>query len=381
MFRRGWQELRRGEFWRGDLWQSWGLIVLSGLLVLNCGFSAYPAESLLQLVNYLPFFAAYQVLTRLLGRDDLSRQLAVDGVLAALPINLIAVIEFGIKIWRRAAPHLTNTLQVAGWPSSEEPNRAESIFSHPNFLASYMVIILGLGLGLVVGMNRQSFTPKPWLQVGIIAAIVLSFAGIFCSGSRNALAVAILQVLLAASLLRLNRWLRLAGLLSLVGLGVIVASFGLGGRPISLEVFGRDPRFGLWQIAVGLIQERPWLGWGLGSFKFLYPSRLIDPGYPYIAHPHNFGLMMATEVGLPTMLLFFAVIGAMCYSGVKAYQAITWRSPEKSVLLACLLACLGSFAYALFDTTLFDVRINLLNWTVLAVLTGLGLPQPPQQRE
>jgi O-antigen ligase len=244
-----------------------------------------------------------------------------------------------------------------------------------------MVIILGLGLGLVVGMNRQSFTPKPWLQAGIIAATLMSFVGIFCSGSRNALAVAILQVLLAASLLRLNRWLRLAGLLSLVGLGVVVASFGLGGRRISLEVFGRDPRFGLWQIAVGLIQERPWLGWGLGSFKFLYPSRLIDPDYPYIAHPHNFGLMMATEAGLPTMLVFFAVIGAICYWGVSAYRASHWHLPEKTVLLACLLACLGSFTYALFDTTLFDMRINLLNWTVLAVMTGVGLPHHSQQRE
>jgi O-antigen ligase len=263
-----------------------------------------------------------------------------------------------------------------------------AIFNHPNFLASYMVVIFGLGLGLTLGYRQMQAALPSQLYFGwarldsrwVYLSTGSCFLGIFCAGSRNALAVAIGQLLVAIWLWRAPRWLSWLVWGGLGALAVLIVGFGVGGRRVTLEVFSQDPRFGLWQIAAQLISEHPWWGWGLGSFKLLYPARLLDPGYPTIAHPHNFWLMLASEAGLPAMLLLTGMVGYITYRAVRLWRRLDRQNlnpnplsptaPLRPLLLTLLLAWGGNTAYALFDTTLFDARINLINWTMLAGLQG-----------
>jgi hypothetical protein len=359
------QICRQGQSW------VWGLI--AGLLVTSSLGATDRGESWLQLVNYLPFVGYYLVLTHGLSRSSQSEpiltRISQDLLWASLPINGIALLEFGLKVARKVQPALAGQFQLWGWPSDAEPNRAVAMFNHPNFLASYMVLIFGLGLGWTITAQAAAIPQgqRRWIYLGTI----LSFVGIFCTGSRNALAVAVIQLLVALGLWQGKPWLRWLVLAGLTLVGTVVMGFGVGGRRLTLEVFRQDPRFGLWQIALDLIAQKPWLGWGLGSFKVLYPERLLDPGYPSIAHPHNFWLMLATEAGLPVMIMLTTMTGYITYRAVKLL-AQKQLKPYPDVLLAYLLAWGGNTCYALFDVTLFDARINLVNWTVLAGLSWLA---------
>ncbi|MEM8810961.1 MAG: O-antigen ligase family protein, partial [Cyanobacteria bacterium P01_G01_bin.38] len=146
---------------------------------------------------------------------------------------------------------------------------------------------------------------------------------------------------------------------------------GAGGRTFNLALMTEDPRLGVWQIALSLIQHRPWLGWGLGGFSALYVPMSVPP-YEHIFHAHNLWLYLASEVGLPLMVVFNIVIGRIYIHGVKTAWLGNLPKSQKSILLTYLLAFGGCLAFGLFDVTLFDARINMLSWLLLAGISLLA---------
>ncbi len=357
-------------------------LAISLVMMLGWFFAYDKPEALLQLANYLPFFGLFIALRWLLTSPRQLEQIAADLVLTAIPLNLIGIVEFTLKVLRKLPLTLPDGFQwqLFGWPGPEEPNRVVSLFIHPNFFAGYLILIFGLGLGLVLKISQPPLFQRPGLPPAPIAAptwimrhqwliyvgTYLNLAGLFCAGSRNAIAAALLQLLIFSLLLKGRRTLRLIFLGGMLAIGAGVAIYGFGGRQANLQSFTSDPRVGVWQIALDLIRQRPWLGWGMGSFKFLYPPRLIDPTYPDIAHPHNFWLLMAAESGIPVMLALTAAIGYFYYRGVRVAISHRLEAAEQAILLGYLLAFGGSIAFSLFDVTLFDARINVLNWLTLA---------------
>ncbi|MBD2000660.1 O-antigen ligase family protein [Leptolyngbya sp. FACHB-541] len=254
------------------------------------------------------------------------------------------------------------------------------MFEHPNALASYLVLILGLGLGLILlqsvqqrgvadrSRKLQRLYPPGWL---VYAAVYLNLLGIFSSGSRNGMLIAISQLVVFSLFVKTNRTVLISGLLSLLAVVVAAALVGIGGRAVSLEGLTDDPRVGVWQIALELIRERPLLGWGLGNYKFLYPARIIDPVFDKIFHPHNFWLLLASEAGLLVMVGLTVVVGYVCFRAVHLLVTKQLAASDRPLMLGYLFAFWGCVAFALFDVTFYDARINVLNWIILAGIYSL----------
>lgn len=344
------------------------LLAISGGMVLSALFAYDRGEAFLQLFNFLPYFLMFGVLPYLL-RFEVMQRTARDLVLVTLPVNLLALIEYVLK-----SPRLPAALQqiplVAWLRSAPHVGRAMLWYGHPNTLASFLVLIFGLGLGLVlmqplrdgIGVNGVGANGRSPLLVG---AVFANLVGIFASGSRNGLIVAIAQLLLFCFCVRVNplwRWLGLAGL---GAIATAAAVLGIGGRSIALSTWADDPRVRVWQFALGLVGDRPWLGWGLGNYKLLFPDGLI-PGYTYIGHPHNFWLLLAVEVGIPLMVALTLWVGWVCYCGVRLLWMGKFQSDRRAVFLGYCFGFLGCVAFGLFDVTLYDVRVNLMNWVLLA---------------
>ena len=149
---------------------------------------------------------------------------------------------------------------------------------------------------------------------------------------------------------------------------------GFGGRSVSLALFTQDPRIAAWQIALDLTQQRPLLGWGLGGFSHQYvPFSVTD--HERLFHPHNLWLYLACDTGIPTLLLFCWVIGRTYIAGLQRLGVANYDP----ALLSYVLAFTGCILFALFDVTLFDARINVLSWFLLA---GIGvLASAPTTKE
>lgn len=353
-----------------DLLTLGGLVGGAGLMVVSALAALYRGEAVLQLANFLPYMLMFAYLPGLFRAVALYERLAIALLFTAIPINLIALGEYLIK-----SPRLPDSWQAIAWVeairSAPHVGRAMVMFDHPNVMASYLVVVMGLGLGLVALERVRPLTIT--LPLGyLITATLINLVGIFCSGSRNGLAIALSQLIIFAVVARLNRRIlvAIAAAVGCIGLGTV--AFGLGVRRIGIFNLSDDPRIGLWKISLDLIQQRPWLGWGLGSFKFLYPSRLIDPEYLDVFHPHNIWLLLATEAGLIVMVVLTVMVAFVCYRALR-YSVLNPSVSEahRAIAITYGLAFWGSVGFALFDVTFYDVRTNALNWSILAALYAL----------
>ncbi len=357
------------------------LLGITGLLLLSCLFAADQGEAFLQLANFLPYILLFSVLPHLLKGTEPLQQLALSVVIATIPINLLAIVEYTLRY--PGIPRWLKRTSLSRWYRARpHAERAMVMFGHPNALAGYLVLVLGLGLGLILYYSLRKRPDAPSLlarlQISPKNLLILLYVGtfscllgIFASGSRNGLIVAVSQLLVFSLFTKASRVVLLAGLVSSAALVAGAAWLGIGGRSLSTVDWANDPRVGVWQFAFDLLQQRPWLGWGLGNFKLQYPPGLV-PEYDYIAHPHNFWLLLAVEAGIPVMLLFTWWVGKICYCSMRQLLAESFKSPDQAILLAYLLSFWGCIAFALFDVSFYDARINVTNWVVLAGLYSLN---------
>lgn len=369
------------------------LLVITGLMLLSCLFAADRGEALLQLNNFLPYMLLFTVLPYLLDRTEALAGLAMDVVIATIPINLVAAVEYVLR--SPEIPRWLRRTQLSRWfRSRPHAERAMVMFGHPNALASYLVLVLGLGLGLILYQANRNVKPKRWQKLGLYVGVGSCLVGIFASGSRNGILVAISQLVVFGLLAnpvkanlakanlakanpakanpanQLNRWIWGLGAIGLTGLIAGVVRLGVGGRSLLEIDWANDPRVGVWRFGLNLLVQRPILGWGLGNFKLQYPPGLI-PEYEYIAHPHNFWLLLAVEAGIPVMILFTVLVGRIYYGAIQQLFNPALPAADRSLTLAYVLAFWGCITFALFDVAFYDARINVMNWFLLAGLYSL----------
>jgi O-antigen ligase len=379
-----------------------GLLLITGLLLLSCVLANHRAEAFLQLANFLPFFLLFSVVPFVLNSTERLEQLAWSLVITSIPINGLALAEYLLK--SAFIPRSLYRNPIVKWARSQpHAGRAIVNFNHPNALASYLVLILGLGLGLIVyHALRQRTDTSSASPVQTMSLLYLgtygNLIGIFCSGSRNGLLVAIVQIVLFGLLWGL--WLggsRVIWLTSLISLGGILAGaaeLGIGGRSLDPADWADDPRLRVWSVSLSLWQQRPWFGWGLGNYKFQFADRLLTL-YPAcspvrsrravpvecadVAHAHNFWLTMATEAGMLVAIGLILWVGYLCFRAVNILIFRQLKTPGRALLVGYLLAFLGCIAFACFDVTLYDSRVNTLNWVILAGIYAIvSQPHTPE---
>lgn len=360
------QPIGRLLYRQGWLWLTLGF----GLNVL---ISYSPGESALQCLNLIPLFVFYAALVVLLPSFKNPLQTlhhwALGLVLAAIPISLRAMVEFYLK-----APTNVARWGDAPWlrwlySSPDFGHRADSVFGHPNVLANYLVIVFGLGLGLsMYYLRKPQRSPR---AVWVYGAVLLMVGGIFCSGSRNGLLVVGLQLILFFIILRPNRKVLFAGVGVLTGLTVSVLVWGIGGRSITSALATASLRFRVWELALDMIPQHPWLGTGLGTFKLLYdPSQFPVEG-DFLPHIHNFWLMLAAEAGIPLAIAFTAVVGWVVGRGLYYLLKLPFQATHYALLASYVIAFSGTTGFALFDVAFYDARVNILGWMALAVIQAI----------
>ncbi|MBT9316774.1 O-antigen ligase family protein [Leptothoe spongobia] len=363
---------------RQTLWQQgYGLLAL-GLLISAC-FAVNPSDAWLQLANFLPYFLLVGVLAtapRFRPSSLLFTTIAQALVLGSLPFSLAALVEYIVRF-----PSIA--VQVTDWQMfqwifdvSFAGHRAHGGLSHPNILSNYLIVVFGLGLGLLLGKLRLQLRQSPQLTLAIATATGLAGMGIFFTSSRNGLLAEVVLLCVAGYLARRYRWVWFLGLaiLSTMAMGILL--LGFGGRALDLALFTQDPRVAAWQIAMNLIHQRPLVGWGLGGFSHQYvPFSVTD--HERLFHPHNLWLYLACDTGIPTMVLFCWVIGRAYLTGIRRLMLANYNP----ILLSYLLAFTGCILFALFDVTLFDARINVLSWFLIAAIGVLANNKPVNHQQ
>ena len=286
--------------------------------------SLYPAATTLATVSVLAVGLLFVVACqRLRTVDDVETMLKAIG-LAVAAMATFALVQFttsdGRFFWFYEHP-FTSTLY-----------RVKGAFTNKNHFAQFMALGLGpLAWWLVQRVGRKpdsrrnfsTFAQKAGsgdLVPGILMCGLglVVFAGLLALSRGGALALAAAALTCAAMMYRHQEVSgRLLG--GLAASSVLVAAcLGIYGfRDVSQRLEEWDPgvRLVIWDANLQVASEFPWTGTGLGTHAEAYPTFLSEPFQEReFTHAENSPLQVASETGLPGLLICFAAI----------YGCLTW---------------------------------------------------------
>jgi hypothetical protein len=368
----------RRPWWSDKLNRVFALI--AGLMLLSAPWAHSGWLAWVGLGNWLPFFWGFWGFQPYMATAAARRRVALLFIASTMPVLITGIgqLLFGWSgPWQALGGLLIWHMAPGGMPLG----RLSGLFDYANITSAW----LSFSWPLLLAAALESWRRFPWLLL-----LVVSHVGcLYLTDSRNGWGAAVLAVPL---LLGPGRWLWLMPLLLLLLLPVLFAV--LPGVPELLQngcrflvpeaiwvrlsdiAFSDRPmastRLGQWQVAAGLVAERPWLGWGAAAFSLIYPMR----AGVWHGHPHNLPLDLAISHGMPAAFLLIAVVlwlllRATCLGINQAglFERAWWAA----VLILVLLHAT--------DLPLYDGRVNVAGWLLLAGLRAACWPQGFKQQQ
>ena len=238
-------------------------------------------------------------------------------------------------------------------------HRANSIFMHPNILAGYLLLSLGLGIAL---RTREGFARRWRYNTGILVILFCMLLTQSRSGWIGTASIVVLAGLLIDRRLLVK---------SLVAAVVALPFFHqvIWQRVMTLTATNFDSnlnRLRVWESAREMIAERPFFGFGPGAWPKVYP-RFRDPlEWENLPHAHSFFLHLGAEYGLVMLVALLLLIGAYCWRSVRD----SWHTPWRTSALALAFGVIGYLMMGAFEFTFSEGRNSILFFTMLGLLAA-----------
>lgn len=365
-----------------------GFGILSIWLILTTMFAHNRGEAALGLANFIPYFGWFLACHLLLRSFSHLKQLAWVLVLGSLPM---VILGFG-QIWLGwESPEFLRIIGSNLIAKGRPEGRMSSLLMYANIFAVYLLMVFPLNLGLLSHFyrgwqrDRQRFSTKLLTLLGVTA--LGNAIAIFLTDSRSAWGIAFAVFLVFAVYWG---WYWLIGISMVLGGMVAWASWGPFAREplrkiVPAMIWSRLSdemypdrymtayRSTQWEFAWNMMLDRPFLGWGLRNFTPLYQAKMNV----WLGHPHSLFVMLLGEIGVPGTLLFLGLIGWILLQATRLL--ILWSQQARSLktdrhhllLLSYVIAFASVTAYNCFDVTIFDIRVNLVSWLILAAIAGI----------
>ena len=261
--------------------------------------------------------------------------------------------------------------------------------------------ILALSFPLLIGL-LYSKKQSPLLKSCLIFLILLFTTGIIMSYTRAAW-LSLFGALIVYLLIKFKVKFKYLAFLGVIGILFIAANWveiqhslernnaehateNMDERIESMANISSDAsnleRINRWTCAIDLWQERPFLGWGPGTYAMVYgpyqQSRnltIISTASGTKGNAHSEYLGPLAEQGLIGMLLMFVLIGFIMYYGISVYN----RMPNGEVRVLLLVSILGLvtyFAHGFLNNYLDTDKATVPVWGLTALIVMLDLRYP-----
>jgi exopolysaccharide production protein ExoQ len=222
--------------------------------------------------------------------------------------------------------------------------------------AGYFTQKQGLGLLAAVGimLSSHELLHRGWRRLVALIAIGLASWLLLESGSKSALALALVAMMCSGPILLICKKTRLTPAL-IVGAVVVVSMFVSNPiERIGYRLYGDGTltgRTGIWGFIEYQISHKPWFGWGFHSYYFV-------PNSPHEAAPGYIRDMMSSHSGYLDLRLETGRIGywiflVFIYSTLHLLERVRRQNPVR--------------AWFFLSFVLFAALINLLDSNWLAI--------------
>lgn len=138
-------------------------------------------------------------------------------------------------------------------------------------------------------------------------------------------------------------------------------------------------RLNRWHSAFRMFEERPFFGWGPGTYSFQYaPFQLssdktiisTNAGDKGNAHSEYIGPL--TESGVLGMLTFVFIVGTVIWTGSRLYHRLKDRE-MKNLVLAVLLGLVTYFVHGFLNNFLDTDKASVPFWGFIAMLVVIDI--------
>ena len=133
-------------------------------------------------------------------------------------------------------------------------------------------------------------------------------------------------------------------------------------------------RLNRWASAIRMWQERPHIGWGLGTYQFQYAPfqhssqlTIISTNAGDLGNAHSEYIGPLAELGWPGLLLVLALITALYTTGVRAYNRMT-PGRDRTLLLLALLGLTTYWVHGVLNNFLDMDKGSVLVWMSAAMV-------------
>lgn len=322
----------------------WLLWVLFGWMLLSLSWSYYPIATLIGLLTVvLATTFAFFLIANFTWRELLR--------LLANTMRFILVLSFAFELWaalvvRGPIDPIFKEFQNGEGPGAYrwtqahlfDGKRIQGIVGNANLLA--YVAMLGLILFFVQYAIRQTsrLLSIVSIAIGLLALALTRSASVGLALSFVALGMLVLLLAEGKSQFERHRFYRVAYTIA----GIVLFFVAVYNQQFFVLI-GKTPdmtgRSDLWALVLGLIDQKPWLGWGwLGYWQpgvEPFDQLFVRGGVTYY-QAHNIYLDFAVQIGIIGLLLLLAL---MVTGFVKLWRlAVRSRNPLYSWPVMIFLA-------------------------------------------
>ena len=329
----------QGPFWMGLLFLSW--------LALGLLWSVEVNSTVNEILRAALYLAVFWQVKATFGRQEVAKLTTII-IFSGTLVALVGILEYLFL----------------------QAGRIHATFINPNPLGIYlaMVVLLGLGrywqqggrllagglviigIALLFSYSRGSLLA---FSGGLLACLALSGRQGLPARLRSLAVLSLATVFLAKVLTLIIPWTQqVTGAESMLQALV---------RPESFMTSSVEGRLAFWRAAARMFLERPWTGFGAGSFHDVYFS-FDDGGRWYSRYVHNHYFQVLAETGLPGLVIFLALLGILLVP--------FWRRRRQGALPPLLAATGGAMLAFLLHLGIdfsWDMpAVTLLFWLLAA---------------
>ena len=349
-----------------------------------------PSESLLDfekskiwlnLFNWVPIYFAFIGFQIYLKSEK--QRLKFQKVLVAgtVPVIISCIMQ---KFFNLYGPFETLFGTVVWFNYKHSAEQVSGLFNNPNYLGMWLTLCLPFALS-ALKLEKNNYLNSVIMY--LINILIIYFA--FATYSRNALLGVFLSFFILIERKKLF-FFSIFFLISLLFYNYVLSNFiniyqvnfsdlsqaNIFQKLSSLQSY--NPRISIWSNALNFISMRPFLGWGAGSFPYVFfeNSPLKVPFSPesltQYQHTHNLIIELAYNFGIPIALLIVSTIFSLFIKVLKKIKSLN-KSLSSYLLYKSLLASFFIFLIAhLSDITYYDGKISILFALLLAGVTNIA---------
>ncbi|RLB07885.1 MAG: hypothetical protein DRG50_01450 [Deltaproteobacteria bacterium] len=252
-----------------------------------------------------------------------------------------------------------------------ETGRVFATFLLPSHFAAF------LGLSIPLTLASCILVHKNWMKNLLGMALVLQALALYLTKSFSGwgsliLACGFFSFIYLGYVKRVNtRYLvySLGGILLLLVLIFVGLSLErpdnpfapIKNNPLVLRVLN-------WSTTIDMVRDDPWIGKGLDTFGFIYPS-YQRPGGNIVHHSHNTYLQLGVEMGIAGTVLFLWFAGWWVW---RALSVLKQKKGKEAVFVGSLVVAGMTFLiHHAFDFEFYLPNVTLAGFAVMALAVSV----------